>query len=48
MAETESNLILRLLGDIREDTQDTRHRLTKVERKLETGLEGVKPVVVQR
>jgi len=41
MGETESNLILRLLRDIREDTQDTRHRLTKVERRLDELHEGM-------
>jgi hypothetical protein len=41
MAETESNLILRLLRDIREDTQDTRHRITKVERRLDELHEGM-------
>ena len=35
MAETENNLILRLLRDIRGDTQDVRHRMTKVERRLD-------------
>ena len=35
MAETEDNVVLRLLREIRADTQDTRSRLTKVERRLE-------------
>jgi hypothetical protein len=41
MAETEDNVVLRLLREIRADTQDTRHRLTKVERKLEELHEGM-------
>ena len=41
MAETESNLILRLLREIRDDTQDTRHRITKVERRLDELHEGM-------
>ncbi|MDP2740139.1 MAG: hypothetical protein Q8O82_15885 [Pseudorhodobacter sp.] len=41
MAETESNLILRLLREIREDTQDTRHRVVKVERRLDELHEGM-------
>lgn len=41
MAELEDNVVLRLLREIRADTQDTRHRLTKVERKLEELHEGM-------
>lgn len=41
MAETEDNVVLRLLREIRADTQDTRHRLTRVERKLEELHEGM-------
>jgi hypothetical protein len=41
MAETEPNLILRLLREIRDDTQDTRHRITKVERRLDELHEGM-------
>ena len=41
MAETESNLILRLLREIRSDTDDTRHRMTKVERRLDELHEGM-------
>ena len=41
MGETESNLILRLLRDIREDTQDTRRRVTKVERRVDELHEGM-------
>jgi polyhydroxyalkanoate synthesis regulator phasin len=40
MAE-DDNVVLRLLREIRADTQDTRHRLTKVERKLEELHEGM-------
>jgi hypothetical protein len=35
MAEAENNLILGLLREIRGDTQDSRQRLTKVERRLD-------------
>ena len=31
MGETEQNLVLRLLREILSDTEDTRHRMTKVE-----------------
>ena len=41
MAETESNLILRLLREIRSDTEDTRHRITKVERRLDELHDGM-------
>ncbi|NUB43461.1 hypothetical protein GEU84_003620 [Fertoebacter nigrum] len=41
MAETEDNLVLRLLREIRSDTQDTRQRMTKVERRLDELHEGV-------
>lgn len=41
MAEIESNLVLRLLREIREDTSDTRHRLTRVERRLDELHEGM-------
>ena len=41
MGETETNLILRLLREIRGDTADTRQRVTKIERRLEELQEGV-------
>ena len=41
MAETESNPILRLLREIRSDTEDTRHRMTKVEWRLDELHEGM-------
>jgi polyhydroxyalkanoate synthesis regulator phasin len=41
MAETETNLILRLLREIRSDTQDTRQRLSKVERRMDELHEGM-------
>ena len=41
MGETETNLILRLLREIRGDTADTRQRVTKIERRFEELQEGV-------
>jgi polyhydroxyalkanoate synthesis regulator phasin len=41
MAEDDSNLILRLLREIRSDTSDTRLRLGKVERRLDELHEGM-------
>ena len=41
MGESEDNVVLRLLREIRSDTQDTGHRLTRVERKLEELHEGM-------
>jgi hypothetical protein len=41
MGETEQNLVLRLLREIRSDTEDTRHRMTKVERRLDELHEGM-------
>jgi polyhydroxyalkanoate synthesis regulator phasin len=41
MAEDDTNLILRLLREIRSDTSDTRLRLGKVERRLDELHEGM-------
>lgn len=41
MTDAEDNVVLRLLREIRADTQDTRQSLTKVERKLEELHEGM-------
>jgi polyhydroxyalkanoate synthesis regulator phasin len=41
MAEEDKNVVLRLLREIRADTQDTRSRMTKVERRLEELHEGM-------
>jgi polyhydroxyalkanoate synthesis regulator phasin len=41
MAEDENNVVLPLLREIRADTQDTRARMTKVERQLEELREGM-------
>jgi polyhydroxyalkanoate synthesis regulator phasin len=35
MAEEQDNLVVRMLREIRSDTQDTRQRLTRVERHIE-------------
>lgn len=41
MGETENNVVLRLLREIRSDTQDVRQRMTKVERPLDELHEGM-------
>ena len=41
MAESEDNIVLRLLREIRNDTSDVRSRMTKVERRLDELHEAV-------
>ena len=41
MGESENNVVLRLLREIRADTQDTRGRMAKVERRLDELHEGM-------
>ena len=41
MGESENNVVLRLLREIRADTQDTRARMAKVERRLDELHEGM-------
>ena len=41
MAESEDNIVLRLLREIRNDTSDVRSRMTKVERRLDELHEGM-------